>query len=65
LRDIQHPLKIFLILLTFIFVVEFGIMFLLAILGDKPKVDWMDALVDATLLTGLCVPFFWYFVTKR
>jgi diguanylate cyclase (GGDEF)-like protein/PAS domain S-box-containing protein len=64
LRDIQHPLKIFLILLTFIFVVEFGIMFLLAILGDKPKVDWMDALVDATLLTGLCVPFFWYFVTK-
>jgi diguanylate cyclase (GGDEF)-like protein/PAS domain S-box-containing protein len=64
LRDIQHPLKIFLVLLVFIFMIELGIMFLLAILGDKPEVGWLDALIDATLLTGLCVPFFWYFVTK-
>ncbi|MEO6974808.1 MAG: diguanylate cyclase [Gallionella sp.] len=64
MRDIQHPLKIFLILLAFIFAVEFGIMFLLAILGEKSTVDWMDAFVDATLLTGLCVPFFWHFVVK-
>lgn len=62
--DIQHPLRIFLILLTFVFVVELSIMYLLAVVEAKPVVDWKEALVDATLLTALCVPFFWYFVAK-
>jgi diguanylate cyclase (GGDEF)-like protein/PAS domain S-box-containing protein len=64
MHDIQHPLKIFLILLTFIFLVEFGIMYLLAVVEAKPVVDWREAFLDATMLTVLCVPFFWYFVTK-
>jgi diguanylate cyclase (GGDEF)-like protein/PAS domain S-box-containing protein len=64
MHDIQHPLKIFLILLIFVFLAELSIMCLLAIVDGKTIVDWAEALVDATLLTGLCVPFFWYFVTK-
>ncbi|MCG6932488.1 MAG: diguanylate cyclase [Gallionella sp.] len=64
MRDIQHPLKIFLILLAFIFLVELSIMYMLAIVEDKPTVDWKEAILDATLLTGLCIPFFWYFVTR-
>ena len=62
--DIQHPLRIFLILLTFVFVVELSIMYLLAVVEAKSVVDWTEALVDAALLTALCVPFFWYFVVK-
>ena len=62
--DSQHPLRIFLILLTFVFVVELGIMYLLAIVEVKPVVNWTEAFIDATLLTALCVPFFWYFVVK-
>jgi diguanylate cyclase (GGDEF)-like protein/PAS domain S-box-containing protein len=64
MHDIQHPLKIFLMLLAFIFLVELSIMYLLAIVEAKPVVDWIEALVDATLLTALCVPFFLYFVVK-
>ena len=64
MHDIQHPLKIFLMLLAFIFLVEFSIMYLLAVVEVKPMVDWKEAFIDATLLTALCVPLFWYFVTK-
>ena len=60
--DTQHPLKIFLILLIFVFVTELSIMYLLAIIQIKPEINWTEAFVDAALLTSLCVPFFWYFV---
>lgn len=62
--DKQHPLRIFLILLAFVFVAELSIMYLLAIVEAKPLVDWAEGFVDATLLTVLCVPFFLYFVVK-
>jgi len=62
--DSQHPLRIFLILLTFVFVVELGIMYLLAIVEVKPVVNWTEAFIDATLLTVLSVPFFWFLVVK-
>ena len=64
MHDIQHPLKIYLILLIFVFLAELGIMYLLDIIQVKPRVNWSEAFVDATLLTSLCVPFFWYFVVK-
>jgi diguanylate cyclase (GGDEF)-like protein/PAS domain S-box-containing protein len=59
--DKQHPLKIFLILLIFVFLAEMGIMYLLAFIQIKPD-DWTEAFVDACLLTSLCVPFFWFLV---
>jgi diguanylate cyclase (GGDEF)-like protein/PAS domain S-box-containing protein len=62
--DIQHPLRIFLMLLSFVFVVELSIMYLLAVVEVKPMVDWGEAFIDATLLTLLCIPFFRYFVVK-
>lgn len=64
MREIQHPLRIFLILLAFVFSVELSIMYLLAIIESKFTFDWVEALLDASLLTALCVPFFWYFVVK-
>ncbi len=60
--DRQHPLRIFLILLAYVFLVELGIMYLLAVIEVQTETNWTEALVDATLLTSLCVPFFWYFV---
>ncbi|MEO8331123.1 MAG: diguanylate cyclase [Gallionella sp.] len=59
----QHPLKIFLLLLIFVFVAELGIMYLLSIV-QLHQADWLEAFVDATLLTSLCVPFFWVFFVK-
>ena len=62
--DKQHPLRIFLILLAFVFVAELSIMYLLAIVEANSLIDWAEAFVDATLLTVLCVPFFWFLVVK-
>ena len=62
--DKQHPLRIFLILLAFVFVAELSIMYLLAIVEAKPLIEWAEGFVDATLLTVLCVPFFWFLVVK-
>jgi diguanylate cyclase (GGDEF)-like protein/PAS domain S-box-containing protein len=62
--DKQHPLRIFLLSLIFVFIVELGIMYLLAVIQVKPEVNWPEALVDASLLTSLCVPFFWIFLVK-
>lgn len=62
--DKQHPLRIFLILLAFVFVTELSIMYLLAIVETKSLIDWAESFVDATLLTVLCVPFFWFLVVK-
>lgn len=59
--DKQHPLKIFLVLLIFVFMAEMGIMYLLAFIQIKPD-NWTEAFVDASLLTSLCVPFFWFLV---
>jgi diguanylate cyclase (GGDEF)-like protein/PAS domain S-box-containing protein len=64
LFDNQHPLRIFLLLLLYVFVVELGIMYLLAILEVQTEINWTESFVDATLLTSLCVPFFWYFVVR-
>ena len=60
----QRPQVLFLILLAFVFAAELGIMYLLAIVQIKPVIDWTEAFVDATLLTSLCVPFFWFFFMK-
>jgi PAS domain-containing protein len=62
--DKQHPLKIFLFSLIFVFLAELGIMYMLAIIEVKPEINWPEAFVDATLLTSLCVPFFWFFFAK-
>ncbi|MFZ5524059.1 MAG: diguanylate cyclase domain-containing protein [Pseudomonadota bacterium] len=62
--DKQHPLKIYLLLLMYIFFVELGIMYLLSVIQIKPEINWPEALVDSILLTTLCVPFFWVFLVK-
>lgn len=57
----QHPLKLFLLLLIFVFIAEMGIMVLLDIskyLGWSP---WQENIIDAALLTLLCFPFFRFF----
>ena len=64
MSDNQHPLRIFLILLLFVFLAELSIMYLLAVVEIHPVNDWTEAFVDATLLTALCVPFFWYLVVR-
>jgi diguanylate cyclase (GGDEF)-like protein/PAS domain S-box-containing protein len=58
----QRPLKIYLVLLIFVFTAELGIMYLLDIIQGKTRMNWSEAYVDAILLTSLCVPFFWFFV---
>ena len=62
--DKQHPLKIYLLLLIFVFLAELSIMFLLAVIQIKPETDWTEAVVDSILLTSVCVPVFWYFFVK-
>jgi diguanylate cyclase (GGDEF)-like protein/PAS domain S-box-containing protein len=62
--DKQHPLKIYLLLLTFVFVAEFGIMYVLSIIQIKPEINWTESLLDAILLTSVCVPIFWFFFVK-
>jgi diguanylate cyclase (GGDEF)-like protein/PAS domain S-box-containing protein len=62
--DKQHPLKIYLLLLTYVFVAEFGIMYLLSIIQIKPEMNWTESLLDAILLTSVCVPIFWFFFVK-
>jgi diguanylate cyclase (GGDEF)-like protein/PAS domain S-box-containing protein len=62
--DKQHPLKIYLLLLLFVFVAEFGIMYALSIIQIKPEINWTESLFDAILLTSVCVPVFWYFFVK-
>lgn len=62
--DKQHPLKIYLLLLIFVFLSEFGIMYALSIIQIKPEVNWTESLLDAILLTSVCVPIFWFFFVK-
>lgn len=62
--DKQHPLRIFLILLIFVFMTELGIMYLLAIIELNSAINWTEAFVDSTLLTSMCVPFFWFLVVR-
>jgi len=60
----RHPLEIFLLLLAFVFMAELGVMYLLDVVQGQHEMDWLEAIVDSTLLTSLCVPFFWYFFLK-
>jgi len=62
--DKQHPLKIYLILLVFVFLAELGIMFMLSVIQIKPETNWLEAIVDASLLTTVCVPIFWFFFVR-
>jgi len=62
--DKQHPLKLFLLLLLFVFIAEFGIMYALSIIQIKPEINWTESLFDAILLTSVCVPVFWYLFVK-
>jgi len=62
--DKQHPLKLFLLLLIFVFVAELGIMYMLSIIQLKAETNWAEALVDSIMLTSVCVPVFWYFFVK-
>ena len=59
-----HPLEVFLILLSVVFIGEMGIMFLLDKIQYKTELNWLEAIVDAILLTSLCVPLFWYFFVQ-
>lgn len=60
----QYPLKIFLSLLLFVFVVELSIMLLFKFSEDSSEISWRESLVDAVMLTSFCAPFFWYFAIK-
>lgn len=60
----QHPLRIFMSLLLFVFIAELGIMYLFNFIQDNSEKNWRESIADATLLTSLCVPFFWYFAVK-
>lgn len=60
----RHPLQLFLVLLIFVFIGEMSVMFLLDNVKDIHQSPWLEAIVDAALLTSLCVPFFWYFFLK-
>lgn len=60
----RHPLQLFLILLAFVFAGEVGIMFVLDNFENIDQSPWLEAVSDATLLTLLCVPFFWYLFLK-
>ncbi len=60
----RHPLQLFVILLIFVFIGEMGIMFLLDNIKDLHQYPWLEAILDATFLTMLCVPFFWYAFLK-
>src|SRR4030067_1456588 len=59
-----HPLQLFVILLIFVFIDVMGIMFLLDNIKDLHQYPWLEAILDATFLTMLCVPFFWYAFLK-
>lgn len=60
----RHPLQLFLVLLIFVFIGEMSVMFLLDNVKEIHHFPWLEAIVDAALLTSLCVPFFWYFFLK-
>jgi len=60
----RHPLQLFVILLIFVFSGEMGIMFFLDNFENISQSPWLEAIFDATLLTSLCVPFFWYLFLK-
>lgn len=60
----RHPLLLFVILLAFVFAGEVGIMFVLDNFENIDQSPWLEAVSDATLLTLLCVPFFWYLFLK-
>lgn len=60
----RNPLQLFLILLIVVFIGEMGVMFLLDNVKDIYQSPWLEAIVDASLLTSLCVPFFWYSFLK-
>lgn len=60
----QYPLKIFLSLLLFVFVIELGIMYLFKFSQDNSEGGWRESIADATILTLLCIPFFWYFAVQ-
>lgn len=60
----RHPLQLFLILLLFVFIAEVAVMYLLANVIDIHRTPWLEAFIDATLLTSICVPFFWNFFLK-
>jgi len=62
--DKQHPLKIYLLLLIYVFIAEFGIMYVLSVIQIKPEINWTESLLDAILLTSVCVPVFWFFFVK-
>lgn len=57
----RHPLQLFVVLLVFVFIGEMVVMFVLDNFEGIHQFPWLEALTDATLLTSLCVPFFWYF----
>jgi diguanylate cyclase (GGDEF)-like protein/PAS domain S-box-containing protein len=60
----RHPLQLFLILLIYVFISEMGVMFVLDNVKGIHQSPWLEAIVDGTLLTLLCVPFFWYAYMK-
>lgn len=60
----MHPLRLFLGLLTIILVGELSIMFVLDQVLPSSFPQWLEASVDAGLLTVLCAPFFWRFFLR-
>jgi len=61
--DKQHTLKLFLLLLVFIFFSAMGIKYVIDELQAFPF-NWTEALVNSIFLTLICVPFFWILIVK-
>ncbi|OFZ68159.1 MAG: hypothetical protein A2V79_03595 [Betaproteobacteria bacterium RBG_16_56_24] len=60
----RNPLLLFLVLLMFVFIGEVGTMLLVHQIEGIQHSSWLEAVVDATLLTSICVPAFWYLFLK-
>lgn len=60
----RHPGRLFLGLLAVIFVAELLIMFVLERFLDASHPQWLEALLDSTLLTVLCAPLLWRYLLR-
>jgi len=58
----SHPLRLFFLVLTSVFVVEASVMALLPFLFPTGEPKWIEALVDSCLLTLLLAPILWRLV---
>jgi signal transduction histidine kinase len=59
-----YPLRVFLVILTTVFVTEAAVMFLLPVLLPAEQPAWLAALLDACLLTVVAAPVFGWAIVR-